>query len=200
MIDNFVAHLFSHIQVKKHNTTIDEIDHPGIASTVKGCSEYPGLHVYNGKAAISGFRTHSSYKTSKFEALGFLGRLGLGFFNDITVLIYKGNFKILFTRNSDSNVIYSWKGPGNDAALPIKGKITIKTFYLQVPVIECNNEPQNMLIKEMLDNRYIFQFKKWECIPITNVSRASLNTDITNIIRSTTTSPIWAFVVFQTNR
>jgi len=27
MIDNFVAHLFSHIEVKKHNTTINEIDY-----------------------------------------------------------------------------------------------------------------------------------------------------------------------------
>ena len=35
MIDNYVAHLFSHIEVKKNNTTIDEIDYPGIASTVK---------------------------------------------------------------------------------------------------------------------------------------------------------------------
>jgi hypothetical protein len=44
MIDNFVAHLFSHIEVKKHNTTIDE-DYPGIASTVKEYVEYPGLNV-----------------------------------------------------------------------------------------------------------------------------------------------------------
>ncbi|MCL2860709.1 MAG: hypothetical protein FWF46_09290 [Oscillospiraceae bacterium] len=35
MVDNFVAHIFSHIEVKKHDTLIDEIDYPGIASTVK---------------------------------------------------------------------------------------------------------------------------------------------------------------------
>jgi len=34
MVDNFVAHLFSHIEVKKHDTLIDEIDYPGIASTL----------------------------------------------------------------------------------------------------------------------------------------------------------------------
>ena len=43
MIDNFVANLFSHIEVKKHGTVIDEIDYPGIVSTVKGCVEYPGV-------------------------------------------------------------------------------------------------------------------------------------------------------------
>jgi hypothetical protein len=36
MIDNFVARLFSQIEFKKHNTLIDEIEFPGIASTVKG--------------------------------------------------------------------------------------------------------------------------------------------------------------------
>jgi hypothetical protein len=73
-------------------------------------------------------------------------------------------------------------------------------MYLRVPVIEYNSEPQNTLIKEVLDNRYIFQLKKFECIPITNVSGTTLHTDITNMIKSTTTSPIWAFVVFQTNK
>jgi hypothetical protein len=44
---------------------------------------------------LSVFKTHTHYETSKFEELGFLGRLGLGFFNDISVPIYKGDFKIL---------------------------------------------------------------------------------------------------------
>ena len=61
MIGNFVAHLFSHIEVKKHKTLIDEIQYPGIARSVKGCSEYPGLNTYNGKAVNSDFKTHSSY-------------------------------------------------------------------------------------------------------------------------------------------
>jgi hypothetical protein len=104
MIDNFVAHLFSHIEVKKHNTTIDEIDYPGIASTVKGCVEYPGLNVYNGKAVTSGFKSHN-YEVAQFEAVGNLSNLGLGFFNDIKVPIYRGGFEIIFTRTSNNNVI-----------------------------------------------------------------------------------------------
>jgi len=140
---------------------------------------------------LSGFTTHTHYKSSKFETLRFLGRLELGFVNDITIPIYKGGFKILFTRNSDSNVIYLWiptKDGKEDPGLPIEGKITIKTFYLRVPVLEYNSEPKNMLIKELLDNRYIFQFKNLECIPM-NVSGTSLNVDITNMIRSTKTNP-----------
>jgi len=82
MIDNFVANLFTHIEVKKHASTVDEVDYPGIASTVKGCVEYPGLSVYNGKAITSGFKSRN-YEVAQFEAVGSLGSLGLGFFNDI---------------------------------------------------------------------------------------------------------------------
>jgi len=42
MVDNFVAHSFSHIEFKKHDILIDEIYYSGIANTVKGCVEYPG--------------------------------------------------------------------------------------------------------------------------------------------------------------
>jgi len=74
MTDNFVAHLISHIEVTKHNTIIDEIDYPGIVSTVEGCVEYPGLNIYNGKPITSGFRSHN-YKGSQFEAVGNLSSL-----------------------------------------------------------------------------------------------------------------------------
>jgi len=63
IIDNFVAHLFSQIDFRKYGTLIDDIEFPGIASTIKGCVEYPGLNVYNGKAINSGFETHSKYET-----------------------------------------------------------------------------------------------------------------------------------------
>ena len=131
MIDNFVGHLFSHIQVKKHGTLIDEIEFPGIASTVEGCVEYPGLNVYNGKALASGFMAHKKYETKQLEAVGKLGDLGLGIFNDINIPIYKGGFEITFTRNSDDDVIYRCKADGNAATLPSEGKIEIKNFLFK---------------------------------------------------------------------
>jgi len=203
MVDNFVAHLFSHIEVKKHNTLIDEIDYPGIASTVKGCVECPGLNVYNGKAINSGFKSHN-YEVKQFEAVGNLGSFGLGFFNDITVPIYKGRFEIIFIRNNDNNVIYlrkSLKTDGTEDAstLPNEGKIVIKTFCLRVPIIEYNSDAEIMLIKELLDNSYFFQLKNWQCIQHMKVIGKTLHLDITNIYRNVT-NPLWAFVVFQTSR
>ena len=89
--------------------------------------------------------------------------------------IYRGGFEILFTSNSDNKVIYRWKtktadGTDDAASLPAEGEITIKTFYLRVPIIEYNSEPQIKLIEELLDNSYFFQFKKWQCIQQMKVS------------------------------
>jgi hypothetical protein len=83
--------------------------------------------------------------------------------------------------------------------LPNEGKITIKTFYLRVPIIEYNSEAQIKLIKELFDNSYFFQFRKWQCIQQMKVSRKTLHLDITNVYRNVT-NPIWAFVVYQTNK
>jgi hypothetical protein len=149
--------------------------------------------IYNGKAATSGFKTHHNYEVPQFEAVGYLGHLGIGFFNDITVPIYRGDFNILFSRNNDNNVFYHWKTKKADstedaASLPVEGKITIKTFYFRVPIIEYNSEPQIKLIKELLDNDYFFQFKKWQSIPIMKVSGNTLHIDITNSYREATKS------------
>jgi hypothetical protein len=168
LVNNFVAHLFPQIEVKKHGTLIDEIDFAGIASTVKGCVSYPGADEYNGRAVNSGFKT-LPHEGKKFNVVGRLGDLGLGFFNDITVPVYKGGFEITFTRNSDNNVIYRWKslkgdGTEDPATLPVGGKVTISNFYLRVPIIEYNNEAKTNLINDLFGANYIFQFKKWQCI------------------------------------
>ena len=57
MVDNFMAHMFSQIEVKKHNTIIDLVDFTGIANRVKGRVSYPGADEYNNMAINSGFKT-----------------------------------------------------------------------------------------------------------------------------------------------
>jgi hypothetical protein len=154
LIDNFVAHLFTQIEVKKHDTLTDDIEFPGIADTIKGCVELPGLNVYNGKAINSGFETHSKYESKQFEALGYLGDLGLGFFNDISFPIYKGGLEITFTRNNDNNAIVRWEfvKPDKSKETPPEGKVEIKTFYLRVPIIEYNSEAKINLTDELFKN------------------------------------------------
>ena len=45
-------------------------------------------------------------------------------------------------------------GTEDPTSLPSEGKITIKSFYLRVPIIEYNSEAQIKLIKELFDNSY----------------------------------------------
>jgi len=185
MVNNFVAHLFPQIEVKKHGTLIDEIDFTGVASTVKGCVSYPGANEYNGKAINSGFKTFA-HEGQRFSVVGRLGDLGLGFFSDITVPIYKGGFEITFTRNNNNNAIYWWKGLKADgtedpASLPVEGKVTINNFYLRVPIIKYNSEAKTNLISDLFKENYIFHFKKWQCIQHMKVTGKSLAFDITNI-------------------
>jgi hypothetical protein len=202
MIDNFVAPSFSQIEVKKI-TLIDDIEYPGITSTVKGCVEHAGLNVYNGKAMTSGFKSHD-YEVKQFEATGKLADLGLGFFNDINIPIYKGYFQIIFTRNSNNNVIHRRKGLKDDgtedpSSLPPEGKVTINDFYLRVPIIEYSIEAKINLVNDLVSNSYFFEYKKWWCIQYPRVTGNSLNINITQACKSVS-NPVWAFVVFQANR
>jgi hypothetical protein len=74
----------------------------------------------------SGLKSHK-YEFKQFEAVGRLGDIWvqLGFFNYITIPIYKGGFEITFPRNSDNNVLFRWKSLKADGTetLPVEGKI-----------------------------------------------------------------------------
>jgi hypothetical protein len=164
---------------------------------VKGCVEHAELNVYNGKAMASGFKSHD-YEVKEFEAVGKLADLGLGFFNDISIPIYKGYFEIIFTINSNNNVICRWK-KNNAARLPTERKIEIKNVYLRVPIIEYSSEARTNLINDLVSNSYFFEHTKWRCIQYLRVTGNSLNINITSAYKSVS-NPVWAFVVFQTNR
>ena len=127
LVDNFVANLFPKIEVKKHGTIIDKVDFAGVTSTVQECVSYSGPNEYNGKTFNSGFNKFA-HEGQTFNAVDRLGELGLGFFNDITVPIYKGGFEITFTRNSNNNALFRWKSTKEDdsedpSTLPAEGKV-----------------------------------------------------------------------------
>jgi hypothetical protein len=85
MVNNFTAHLFPQIDVKKHGTLIDKIEFTGITSTVKGCVSYPGLNEYNGEAFNSGFKT-LPHESQNFEGVGKLSDLGC---DSLMILLFR---------------------------------------------------------------------------------------------------------------
>lgn len=205
LIDNFVGHLFSQIEVKKHNKLLDEIEYPGQASTVKGTVSFSLDN--NGPTINSGFQSKFT-GGGNFQVLGNLSNLGLGFFKDIKFPIYKGGFEITFTRNGDNDALYRWAKKKEDGSFdeqtrPHEGKIIIEDFIIRIPIIEYDDISKVQLISELKtlsqQNHYNFIFKSWQCIQQKNISGKTLNLDITNNYRNIR-NPLFGMVAFQTNR
>ena len=193
LIDNFVPYLFTKIEVRKHNKLIDEIEYPGILSTIKGTITYSKTDSVN----CNGFE--SSFNGGNFEAIGDLSHLGLGFFESINFPIYKGGFYLSFVRSEDDDAIYRWKKDAT-ANLPGAGKITIDEFYIRVPILEFKTIKKIKLIEELtIAKNIIFHFKQFQCIRQSGISGSTYNFDITNIYRNII-NPKFIIVCFQASR
>lgn len=195
LVDNFVAYLFSRIEVRKHGKLLDESENVGRLSTIIG-------------AVTNDYSKENSGFVSKFSGggnfhiIGFLGDLGLGFFTDVKIPVYKGGFEITFIRASDNDAIYRWKA-NNTADLPGEAKITIQEFIIRIPSIDYEDFNKCKLVNELThlsqNNKYRFLFKSYQCIEERNLSGKTIAKDITNNYRFIK-NPLFAFIAFQTNR
>ena len=193
LIDNFVPFLFTKIEVRKHNKLIDEVEYPGQLSTIKGTISYSKSDV---NTSSNGFNSNFSF--GRFEAIGKLSHLGLGFFENVNVPIYKGGFNISFIRAEDDDAIYRYK-KGNEA-LPAAGKITIDEFFIIVPIIEFKTTSKIQLVNEIMKSgKVLFHFKQWQCIEQKGISGTTYNFDITNIYRNIY-NPKFIIIGFQAAR
>ena len=201
LVDNFIPYLFSRIEVKKHNYLIDEVEYPGITSTVKSAVSYENSET---KALVnSGFLSYYNADLSTFHVCGNLSHLGLGFFEDVKIPLYKGGFVISFIRDNDSNAIYRWKskkadGSFDNATLPVEGKVNITEFFIRVPMIEFKPMAKIELLKELADLQKLqFYFRSWQCIHKPNIAGNTFTFDITNIFRNIR-NPTFVIIAFQT--
>ena len=81
LIDNFVPYLFSKIEIKKNGVIIDEIEDPGVLSTVRKYAYYNGD---KGETQVSGLNSEF-VGGGNFSAVEKLNYLGFGFCNDIDI-------------------------------------------------------------------------------------------------------------------
>lgn len=200
LVDNFPAFLFSRIELKKHNTTIDSVDFPGITSTVKGLLTYAAQE----KIMLPLYGFSSTFEGGgKFEAMGPVGHLGLGFFDSLHYPMFKGGFEITFTRAEDSDSIFHWKSTDAGSTNPEDGKITIKSFVLRVPIVEYSYASKIQLIdglKQLSDKGQLkYPYYQWQCIEKKGVYGSSFTFDITNSYRNVY-NPRFVIVALQTNR
>lgn len=200
LIDNFAAFLFSRVELKKHNTTIDSVDLPGITSTIKGVLNYNE----SSKPSLTNNGFASKYEGGGvFEVLGTLGHLGLGFFDHLRYPMYKGGFEIVFTRAEDNDALFKWKNSAPGSEEPNDGKIVIKSFVVKAPLVEYTATAKIQLIdglKHLSDrDALIYNYYQWQCIEKKGVYGASFNFDITNVYRNVY-NPKFVVVGLQTNR
>ncbi|KAE9524787.1 hypothetical protein AGLY_014837 [Aphis glycines] len=175
LVDNFVAFLFTRIEVKKNGKIIDTIYNVGRCSLIKG----------------GGY----------FSAVGKLSNLCLGFFKDIQYPVYKGGFEISFLRHSDDDALFREQNDKNE--LPSAGKIIIDEFNIRIPYVVYDDMNKIKLINELTSlsqrNEYMFIFKSWQCIEDRNITGKTLTKDIINMYRNVH-NPLFAIVAFQTDK
>lgn len=200
LVNNFAAFLWSRVELKKHNTLIDSIELPGITSTIKGLLTYKSSKktVLPSSGFISKFEGGG-----KFEALGTLGHLGLGFFDHLRHPMFKGGFEITFTRASDNDALMHWKGSTAGATEPEDGKVVIKSFTLLIPLVEYSATAKIQLINglERLSraNELVYNFYQWQCIEKKGVFGNTFTFDITNSYRNVY-NPRFIIIGLHTNR
>lgn len=194
LIDNFPAFLFTRIEVKKHGKVLDEIENPGVLSTIKGVLSYSVDP--NGPTINSGFS--SKYKGGgRFNVLTKLSQFGLGFFK-IQYPVFKGDMEINFTRNTDDDALLKKVVIGTE-----DGKIIIDELLIKIPIIKYEDMYNVLLINELTklsqEKKYTFNYKSWQIIEERNISGKTIKLDETNKYRSSNSS-VFAGVVFQTNK
>lgn len=204
LIDNFVPYLFSRIEVKKHNYLLDEVEYPGITSTVKSIVSYENSD--QNMLKNCGFISSCDGSAKNFYVCGNLSHLGLGFFEDVKIPIYKGGFVISFIRDTDTHTVYRWKSMKqdkgqsvpDDTTLPGEGKVFINEFIIRVPLIEFKPTSKISLVKELSDLQTLnFHFRRWQCIRKPGLNGNSCSFDVTNIFRNVQ-NPTFVLVAFQT--
>jgi len=202
LIDNFTAFLFKRIELKKHNQVIDVVDEVGITSTIKALTTYSksAENTYY----TSGFKSKYTKGVNKFEAIGPLSHLGLGFFDHLKYPMFKGGFEIVFTRAEDDDAIYRWEeGTGANKKSAAEGKIKITSFVLRVPLVDYDPVKRAPLIqglKRLSDSGNLsYRYIQWQCIDKFGVHGTSYSFDISNIFRNIS-DPIFIIIGLQTKR
>lgn len=197
--NGFPSKLFSNIQLKKHGTLLEEIENPGITSNMKGVVGF-ALNNNHGPTINSGYQ--SRFKGGgKFNVYGNLSDFGLGFFEDITYPLYKGDIQLEFTRNHDHDALF--KEENSDKKMPTDGKIIIEDFRISFRVVKYDSMSKTLLINELVElsekNNYFLDFKTIKCIEVRKLSGKKCTLDITNMYRNSH-DPLFGIVGLQTNR
>jgi len=195
LIGNFPPYLFIKIVIKIRGKIIDEIEYPGVASTIKGVISY--CLNENGPTINSGFVSNFE-GGGNFCVEGNLSQFGLASLKDIKGPVFNCDMEICFTRNTDDDALVKKVTTGIE-----DGKVIIDDFLLKIPIVEYNSLHKVLLLNELTkfsqEKKYTFNFKSWQCIEERNISGRTIKLDVTNQYRSFNI-PTFSGFVLQTNK
>lgn len=199
--DNGGAFMFQKILVKLGNKILDEIEFVGRASTIKGYMSYAIDE--NGTTENSGFL--SCFEGGgKGELIIPLSSFALGSMKDIKNPLYNTRFELIFTRNTDDDVLFLTKNTQATQDIKAKsGKIIILELKVLVPTIEYDEFSKIQIVNELMklsqQKNLILAFKKWQCIEVRNITGKNIKLDLTNNYRNNN-PPLFGAFCFQKNK
>ena len=205
LVDNFVPHLFSQVEVRKHNTVIDRIDYPGITSTAVGTSKLSKTDAAYYQAG--GFEAGTKISTRSHTVL-FPMRLLPGFFSDYKEIMWKGGLRITFRRAANDNdalMRYATLGPDGTTpianTLPEAAKCVIRSMELRMPVVEYETNYALKYKAEILKSPQVpIHFHGYQCVQ-KMASGSHMEFDVTTQFNNIQFDmPDFVVVLFQTGR
>ena len=200
LVDNFVACMFKSIRCSLFNKTLQELNYPGITSTVRKNIAYSSID----KNELISYGCGDVYPNRTFGYRIPLSHFGLGFFEDVNVPIVNGHIILEFIRDTDDNAIYKWKTIKADktvdeASLPEDGKIIISDMRIDVTKRVYSENAKVSLVKQLISLKNIdYTFREWQTIAYTNLSSTSVHVDITNQYKNST-NPKFILISFHVN-
>jgi hypothetical protein len=206
LILNGIMYLFKNIKYEISGKIIENVNNPGITSTIKGLLTYSKDFDDSIGLQLCWNRTHTSlqeYIIKKSDPKGTfnfqipLGHL-FGFCEDYDKVIYGVKQQLIFLRNTDNDAIYKVAGP---AALPVPpddGKIHLSKLTWLMPHIIPSDVEKIKLYKSIESKVQLpiaFRERKLDKVSVPQGS-----TSFTWRLLTSTLKPRWVIVTFQTDK
>jgi hypothetical protein len=215
LINNPIPFLFHRIELKVNNNLVDEVENPGVASTMflaASTSSSNINRVKNGGYTPGGT---TSFNTSKvYSFTGTLNNFGLGFLEDGGDFLLNTEVKVIFLKNSSTidcfrkastsgedsseNEVVTASSSGSKQTPPAP-TIVIKNFYLKTTFFDPSIEQKISLIPGLLTTNQTYVFRKLQLIQKNGINGSSFVTDVTNLYQGSNT-PQFILLSFQDGR
>ncbi len=208
---NVIPYLFSNISFSLGGKQIENLNHPGQASTLFGMLTLPddfsragGMNMcwYKDSSATASLTENTGFKVrhdvlfssdpkGTFSFSLSLSEL-LGFCNDFTKILYGFDMQLVLNRQSDNDAIFRNAAAG-------AGKINLTKCALYMPIVK-PSDMERLALAKIIENKDVLDvgYRMRECSTITVEQDSHFTWKLSN--KSSPERPRWLILAFQTNK